>query len=127
MNIIPIDDFKRGGRRLNLNGPTIAFNKNGNMFLNMCAVELVKYQPGQFMHFYNDDGDIYIKFDFDPINGLPMSYVPKSSSCRTYAKYVAAYILEIMQLSAKDGILKFKLEAADFGKYQIIYKDKDLS
>jgi hypothetical protein len=119
MLIIPIDNFKAS--RKGINGdpePKMFMKSNGNILCNVAAARLLKMEEGpNFIHFYEDNDNLYIKKDNDSIHAITIVYIAKSAKCSVYSKSVANYFIN--KLMPVDKSITFLVSAADFGKFSI--------
>jgi hypothetical protein len=82
MLIIPIDDLKKKTGSLGDPEPKMTMKSSGIILCNIAAAKLLKMEEGpNFIHFYENNENLYIKKDNDPKHALRIMYESKNAKC----------------------------------------------
>jgi hypothetical protein len=118
MLIIPIDDLKKKSGSLGDPEPKMTMRAAGLILCNIAAAKLLKMEEGpNFIHFYENNENLYIKKDNDPKHAIRIMHTSKSAKCAVYNKNVANYFIN--KLMPEDKSITFLISDADYGKFSI--------
>jgi len=111
MDIIKLDDLRKGGGANSVASVTIY--KTGKVIFSRGVDELLKFPQHNFLHFYQEEEDIWIKSDNNAVHALRIGK-DKKGSLQGYSKHLAEH------LSIQSNNQRYRLDPDDFGKFKLV-------